>query len=294
MALIEAVEYTDPFCSYAWGTEPQYRRLHWQYGERLAWRRVFVGILSPGAPAKDFDETPESLLVRYVEYLRDDVGDLTGAPYPSPALHMMNGSETICRIARAAQRQGEAVADRFLRRLRERLFIEGIACNDLPLALEAAVGIEGFDADRLVADLADPTEDAAFRAEWEEARRPSEYVLNLPDKRPGRGAAQQQDEHMRYGLPCLVLTGPGGTATIAGWREWREWEAALEVAAPGITASARPLPTPEQAFGVWPCLTAQELAALCGPDAVPPADVVEHRWPGGVIWRTRAEESSRA
>lgn len=286
MNLVEAVEYTDPFCSYAWGTEPKYRRLRWQYGEHLAWRRVFVGILSPGTPAP-----VEGLALRYEQYLVD-VTALTGMPYPSPVRHVMDGSDTVCRIARAVQRQGEVVADRFLRRLRERLFVDGTAPDDLERAVAAGTGIEGFEGARLAADLADPEEAKSYLAEWEDARRPNDHVRNLPDKRPGRGAAQQQDGQWRYGLPCLLLTGPGGTATVSGWLDWDAWEAAVETAAPGLTASARALPTPEQAFAVWPSLTPGELAELCGPDATPPPGVVEHRWPGGVIWRTAAEHRS--
>jgi len=33
---LEVVEYTDPWCSWAWGTEPKLRRLRWRWGDRLA------------------------------------------------------------------------------------------------------------------------------------------------------------------------------------------------------------------------------------------------------------------
>lgn len=290
---IEAVEFTDPFCSYAWGTEPKYRRLDWQYGAFMNVRRVFVGILSPGSPYKDYDESPEGLAARYEKYLID-VSALTGMPYPSPVRHLMNGSDRICRIARAVQRQGPEVAERVLRRIRESVFVDGAPADDLPRAVAAAAGIPGFDPERLAADLADPREQQAFQAEWEEARRPNDYALAVADKRPGRGAAQEQDGHWRFGLPCLILTGPGGTATVAGWTGWTDWEAALEAAAPGVTARARPLPTPAQAFERWPSLAPAELAELCGADAVAPPGVIEHTWPGGTLWRTPAEEGSRS
>lgn len=292
-ALIQAVEFTDPFCSYAWGTEPKYRRLDWQYGQFLRLRRVFCGILSPGSPYKDFDESVEELCRRYEKYLVD-VTAMTGAPYPSPVRHIMDGSDRICRIARAVQRQGPEVGERVLRRIRESVFVDGAPADNLERAIAAAVGVPGFDPDRLAADLADPDEQRGYTEEWEEARRPSEAVRTVEDKRPGRGAAQEQDGHWRYGLPCLVLTGPGGTATVAGWRAWSDWEDALEKVAPGITGRARPLPTPEQAFERWPSLTPAELTELCGPGAVPPAGVVEHTWPGGTIWRTAAEAGSVA
>ncbi|MGQ0844582.1 MAG: DsbA family oxidoreductase [Sporichthyaceae bacterium] len=289
--MIEAVEYTDPFCSYAWGTEPRYRRLHWQYDGHFAWRRVFVGILSPGWPAARFNVSAAELRVLYRDYL-EGVSELTGAPRPVPVHHVMDGSDTASRIARAAGRQGPDLAERFLRRMAERLFVDGVATDTLERAVETGAGLDGFDSARLAADLLDPAERAGYLADWEEARRPNDYVCSLEDKRQGRGAAQEQDGRWRYGLPCLVLSGPGGTATIAGWREWPQWEAALETVAPGSTATARPLPTPEQAFDRWPSLTPLEFAELCGPDAVPPPGVVRHVWPGGSIWRTEAEQRS--
>src|SRR5436189_10931 len=33
--IVEVVEFTDPRCSWAWGTEPKHRRLRWRYGDRF-------------------------------------------------------------------------------------------------------------------------------------------------------------------------------------------------------------------------------------------------------------------
>ena len=81
---------------------------------------------------------------------------------------------------------------------------------------------------------------------------------------------------MRFGIPCMVLTGSGGEVTVSGWTDWAEWAAALEAASPGIAADARPLPTPAEAFATWPLLTRPELEMLCGPDHELPPDVVRH------------------
>jgi len=126
--------------------------------------------------------------------------------------------------------------------------------------------------------------EAAFRADLAEARRPNEYVLNKPDKRVGYGAAQPTEDGMRFGIPCMVLTGSGGEVTVSGWTDWAEWATALEAASPGIAADARPLPTPAEAFATWPLLTRPELEMLCGPDHELPPDVVRHEWAGGVAW----------
>ena len=77
--------------------------------------------------------------------------------------------------------------------------------------------------------------------------------------------------------------------TVAGRRTWREWEEALEAVAPGLRADARPLPTPGEAFARWPTMTRAELDELCGAGAEPPAGVLAHTWPGGLLWLTAEE-----
>lgn len=292
MPAIRAVEYTDPSCSYAWGTEPKYRRLAWQYGEHLALRRVQCGIIARGwHEAHGIGLDTEAMRDRQTAYWAE-VSALTGAPHPDPVRRVMTWSEDACRVAKAAEAQGDDVAERVLRRLRESWHVAGLPADTVERGLQVAAGVAGLDPERLARDVADPATEAAYRADWEEARRPNDYVRNLPDRRVGRGAAQEHNGRMRYGLPCLVLTGPAGTATVAGWRTWREWEEALEAVAPGLAAEARPRPTPAEAFARWPTMTRPELDELCGAGAEPPAGVGAHTWPGGLLWRTTEEAAA--
>ena len=288
MDLVEAVEYTDPFCSWAWGTEPKYRRLQWQFGERLRWRRVVCAIWHPGWHTMwSEDEDTAPLRPKLSEFFAM-VHQTTGMPYPDPVHYLHVSSEDTCRLIKAAENQGAEVADRVVRRLRESLLVWGRPGDTLEHGIETLAGEPGLDLDRLVADLSDPATEKAYQDDWEEARNPNDFVLNLEDKRPGRGAAQPHNGRMRYGLPALVLTGPAGTTTIAGWCEWADWENALESVAPGILADARPLPTPEEAFATWPLLAGAELTELCGPDFRVPTDVQSHEWAGGQVWMSES------
>ncbi len=284
MDMIEAVDYTDPFCSWAWGTEPKYRRLQWQYGEHLRWRRVVTVIWSPGWHRMWSEDEDTSPLCPKLSAYFGQTTEVTGMPYPDPIDHLQPSSEEPSRLIKAAENQGDEVVDRVVRRLRESLFVWGRPADTIERGLVALAGVPGLDLDRLAADVADPATEKAYQADWEEARNPNEYVLNLEDKRPGRGAAQPHGDRMRYGLPALVLTGPAGTTTVAGWRDWADWESALETVAPGIVAKARPLPTPEEAFATWPLLARAELEVLCGADFQVPDDVETHEWAGGQVW----------
>src|SRR6478735_8583804 len=82
---IELVEFTDPACSYAWGTEPKVRRLRWQYGHRLRWRRVMVGLHAPGweIDRNDQGRADPELPWRVSDYWAG-VGALSGMTFPSP------------------------------------------------------------------------------------------------------------------------------------------------------------------------------------------------------------------
>jgi predicted DsbA family dithiol-disulfide isomerase len=288
---IEVVEYTDPSCSWAWGTEPKYRRLGWQYGDHIrSWRRVMCGIIAAGwAEPYGYEPHAEAARAAYEAYLVP-VSELTGMPRPVPVHYAMTQSEDACRVAKAAEFHGEPIASAVLRRLRESWFVHGRPADTLHRGLAAVTGVVGLDIDRLARDLADPATEAAFRADWEEARNPDEYVRNLPDTRPGRGAAQPHNGRMRYGLPCLILTGPAGAVTVSGWCDWDRWESAVQSVCPH--ASARPRPTPAEAFAQWPTLARAELDELCGPGAPPPDDVVEYRRPGALLWLTQHEAAA--
>ncbi len=215
-------------------------------------------------------------------------------PYPIPVHHVMASSEDACRLAIAAAAQGPEVGDAVLRRLAGRAG-SSPAARRTPMraGFVAATGVPGLDLYRLARAVADPATEKAWQADWEEARQPNDHVRNLPDRRPGMGAAQDQHGRQRYGLPCLILTGRASEATVAGWRDWADWEKAIDTVCPGAVAAARPLPTPEQAFATWPTWALAELDELCGPGAEPPAGTVEHRRPGGTVWLTETEAARR-
>ena len=286
---VELVEFTDPACSYAWGTEPKVRRLRWQYGHRLRWRRVMVGLHPPGWTDGWSDPASPQALSEYWK----GVGAVTGMPFPLPLHRVHASTEDACRLVKAAERQDGAAptggpvdrpSDRLLRLLRESWYVWGRPADTVERGLALAAAVDGLDVGLLARDVEGPAVAAALQADLAEARRPNDYVLAKPDKRVGYGAAQPTDDGWRFGIPCMVLTGPGGEVTVSGWTDWAEWAAALEAASPGITADARPLPTPAEAFATWPLLARPELEMLCGPDHDLPPGVVRHQWAGGAAW----------
>ncbi len=281
-AMIDVTEYTDPICSWAWGTEPKLRLLRWRHGHRCDWRVVMGGLVGDATRGRT-DWDPVLAAGPMSAYWKQTHG-FTGQPYPRPMRRMGTSTDPAGRAVKAALRQGPDVADGVLRRLRESIFIFGVV-PDTPETFAAAVGgLEGLDVDRWLADLESGDVAAAYRADWEETRRPNDHVRNLDGERPGIGSMKHSEGRDRYAFPTLVMRGPGGEHTVPGWMPYDAYVGALEAALPGSTADPRPDPTVSEALDRWEMLTEKELRTLCGDSAMQqlPERAVAHFWGTGL------------
>ena len=189
--------------------------------------------------------------------------------------------------------QGDGVAARALRRLREATFVFGEPPDTPARIAHALRGVEGLDLGRVLTDASSDAVRRAFRADWEETRAPDPSVLTLEDEGEGSGRAKHAEGHWRYVFPTLVFRGPRGERIVPGWKPYQRYEAAIASVAPDATDGPRPDPTPAEAFRTWPALALRELQVLCGSDARPPADAVVHDWGAGQYWLTAAEARAR-
>ncbi|WP_410624057.1 hypothetical protein [Amycolatopsis sp. cmx-8-4] len=56
-----------------------------------------------------------------------------------------------------------------------------------------------------------------MRADWRETRNPCTEVLDITAPGPHSGRAKHLEHHVRYALPTLTFTGPGGRFVVAGF-----------------------------------------------------------------------------
>ena len=288
---VDVVEYTDCVCSTAWGAEPLLRRLEWRHGHQLNWRKVMGGLVGNAASGKDNWDRISAAEPMRAYWKR--VWHLTGMPYPNPMHIMLQSTDPAGLAVKAAERQGQRIADAVLRRFREQIFVSGIGPQTADEFEAATMGVDGLDQAQWHRDQDLPDVAAAYRADWHETREPNDHVRNLKHDSPMNGELKHSEGHDRYALPTLIFRGPGGEHTVAGWVSYDEYVAGLEAASPGITADARPDPTPDQAFARWGMLTDFELGYLCGPDAALPVGTVTHDWGDGLVYYSATEAAAR-
>jgi predicted DsbA family dithiol-disulfide isomerase len=289
---VEIIEYTDPLCSIAWGTEPFKRRLIWRYGDRLSWRVVMAGLCGDNSKVKMFQPwNPYEAGQMYLKVWKR-VNRITGMPYPENLRYMALTTDPTCVLVKAAERQGADIAERVLRRFREAVFLYGTPVDHIDQAALALEGIEGLDIDALLRDVDREEVRKAYLGDWEETRNPNDYVRQLAaeDADHLAGPMMKSEGHERYNLPTFIFRGSAGEKTVPGYRPYEEYEAALEEVSPGISDEAGADATPDEAIARWSTLTNQELELLCGENCVPSDNIAQVFDCGGAkVWMNSAE-----
>lgn len=276
---MEVVEYTDPLCPWAWGSEPVFRRLRAGLAGRVRWRRVYCLLFDhDDDPAPD----PAAETAWYARYV-EEISAHTGAPRAVRLSRVAASSWPSSLVAKAAEEQGAEVAERVLRRLRESVFVLGEPADTTALALSAVRGVPGLDAGRLAADAAAAGTLERLRADRAEARRPVDAVLSVRGGSPHPGAAKETaDGGHRYALPTLLVRTAAGYRAVPGRRPYEEYAAALDAVCPGLLPDPVLL-APGEALTRYRSLTDPERGLLTrGP--WPPPDAVRVGTGNGPVW----------
>ena len=289
-APLTVVEFTDPACPWAWGSEPKFRWLRAALDglgtHRVGWRRVY-GILfdDDDDPAPD----PDAEAAWYHRYITG-IAAHTGAPYASRLRWVARSSWPSSLAAKAAEKQGAEIAARVLRRLRETTFLLGEPADHIETVLDAVAGIPGLDHARLARDLTSDAVRSAVRRDWTEARDPYPELFSAEGAGPHPGRPKEAGEQYRFALPTLVFNGPGGRVVVPGWRDLDEYVAAAARVAPGLrldVSCRRPVELLEDHHS----LTGPELALLAGsPD--PPPGAVRVDSANGPVWLHSSEAAT--
>ncbi len=277
--MIEVIEYTDPCCSWAWGTEPKLRRLRWRYGEQLMWRTVMGGLVGDASAAYEnlTDAEAGQRLARYWSRVTDH----TSMPYPVHLQWPPLTSNRMGQAVKAAMFQGVEVGERMLRALREAIFLVGRPGDTWERILDVAVTVDGLDTAAFAQDLRSEQAEAAYELDWAETRKPNDHVRHLTGDRPGIGSMKKDGDFDRYAFPTLIIRGDGVETTLPGWMPTEEYEAAV-LAAGADSGAARSLPDARTALSHYGVLAPAEFEELTS-SPEPPDDAVAYDWGAGEV-----------
>ena len=281
--MIEIVEYTDPCCSWAWGSEPKLRSLRWRFGHQVAWRIVMGGLVDDASSVYEGMDDAEAgrRLARYWSR----VTELTGMPYPARLQWPPLTSHRMGQAVRAAFFQGDDAGRAMLRALREAIFVVGRPADTWERILDVAMTVEGLDTVAFARDLRSPAAEAAYELDWTETRKPNDFVRSLEGDWPGIGDVKRDGDHERYAFPTVIVRGAGSERTLPGWIAMEEYESALVDVGVDFD-DQRPLPAASDALTTYGLLAPAELSALSGTDDVPP-DAVMFDWGAGEVALSR-------
>ena len=175
--VVEIVEFTDPVCTWCWGSEPVLRRLETHYPDQLKISFVMGGLVKDirafydGANdiGGDAERSNRQVASHWLE-----ASARHGMPVQSEGFHLFSNefpSTYPQNIAyKAAQMEDQILADRFLRRIREASAAEARQTNRTEVLIELAAEV-GLDIPLFIQRFSDGSAATAFEADLETTAR---------------------------------------------------------------------------------------------------------------------------
>lgn len=232
---VRIVYFTDPICSSCWGIEPQLRRLKLEYGDVLEIEYHMGGLLpswdvyNSGGISKPSDVAHHWDEVSAYYHMPIDGDVWLEDPLPS--------SYPPSIAFKAAQMQDEGKAGKFLRRIREMVFLEKKNITRWEHLQQAALEV-GLDTARLRQDYSGPA-----------------VQLFEQDLMLARGMGVRS-------FPTLFFTDTAhNQVVVLGFKPYAAFEQAVRKLAPGAHIQAYGTDW-QNLFQHYPTLTTQEFAVL--------------------------------
>jgi protein-disulfide isomerase-like protein with CxxC motif len=149
----------DPACCWCWAFQPAETALLFEFGDEVKWRRVMGGLRDQPLPDVQFAITQWETAQR-----------VSGMPFETQIWkrHVLRTTFLACRVVKAAGVVDPALADRFLRRVREAFYVEQCPVDNLDRLLVLAEAV-GADAEQLREHLNSGRADSLFQRDRLEA-----------------------------------------------------------------------------------------------------------------------------
>ena len=165
---IEIIEFTDPVCTWCWGSEPVLRKLETRYGDQVEISFVMGGLVKDITSFydsyNDIGGDPDRSNVNIAKHWLD-ASARHGMPVQGEGFKLFSREHPSSypqNIAyKAAQMQDQALANRFLRRIREASAAEARQTNTTEVLVELASEV-GLDVARFLEQFSNGAAQVAF------------------------------------------------------------------------------------------------------------------------------------
>ncbi|SHI66557.1 DsbA family oxidoreductase [Parasporobacterium paucivorans] len=229
---IDIIEFTDPVCTWCWGSEPFLRKLETWYGDQLEVKYVMGGLVkdirdfydSYNDIGRDPERSNKQIVKHWVE-----ASERHGMPVESEGFHLFSNeypSTYPQNIAyKAAQMENQVLADKFLRRMREASSAEAKQTSRPEVQIELASEV-GLDISKFLERLSDGSAEAAFQED-----------LKITQKYGVRG------------FPTFLVRYGDKEILLHSYQSFESFQAVINSLTAGSVTGSRPEKTEENVLG---------------------------------------------
>jgi 2-hydroxychromene-2-carboxylate isomerase len=204
VARIFLTHYSDPGCPWAYSANPALSVLRWRYGDQLAWRHVMIGLSETPERYERLGMTPPSQAKGYRRFRA------RGMPFATEPRPRLVGTGRACRAIVATRLRSPELEFTAFRALQTAWFTTPLVLDEDAAIAEVLSGVEGLDADAIVAAIEDPATEEAYQADRAAART----AAGGPTEAQGRAA--NSDGAVRFTAPSVVFETEDGRRLEAG------------------------------------------------------------------------------
>ncbi len=174
---VRITAFTDPACTWCWGSEPVLRAVEARFGDQVQVRPVMGGLVkdirafmdSANGIGGDAERSNAQIAAHWLE-----ASARHGMPVRTAGFRMFTDQDRstwpMCEAYEAARLVDAPLAARYLRRLREANAAEALQTNRVEVQTELAAEV-GIDVGRFLAALRDGSARSAFQADLAETAR---------------------------------------------------------------------------------------------------------------------------
>jgi putative protein-disulfide isomerase len=229
--VLEIIEFTDPVCTWCWGSEPVLRTLETRFGSQVKISYIMGGLVKDITSFydnyNDIGGDPERSNKNIAKHWVD-ASNRHGMPVKIDGFKLFSKEQPSTypqnMAYKAAQMQDEAKANRFLRRIREASAAEAQQTNLTEVLVELASEV-GLDISRFLDDFTSGKAKAAFE-----------------------GDLYTTSQYRAHGFPTFLLKYGEKSTLLRGYQNYNNFKAVINQLTNGEVKEVKVLPTEENVY----------------------------------------------